>query len=433
MASADDLKFQEFDEAADLLALHPDATTQSINEGGKDANLTIESEDESDLTRQPSDETELLGTEKKQPSFWTFEYYQSFFDVDTNQVLSRIRASFIPLPGRNFVRHSLRSNPDLYGPFWICATLVFALAISCDVSNVISSYLDDNIHYSSQFRKVQDNILEGGEIRIGPDAKTYLDENSDDIRGTTVEQIKKPKQFYSAVLLKMKKHFPAKDPLLQNMASLLDPAMKLQLSSNVIADIGTHLGFCSSRVERCKLIDEFSVYQMTDWSYGCDKSNFVKYRSMLLGSLPVQDLPTFQKLMRSVHCLPHSNSEAERAFSMVLKRSVIMCSGIAVLITFVFFLKMVCIVPLQAVQWVVILVATMLSGILLALTFWPAVCDDTKAAAITTLIVIVLLHALLPVLSKFYFFSVPGGSDKHQGSMKAQQLNSTLKNTSVAH
>ena len=29
----------------------------------------------------------LLAGQKKQPSFWTFEYYQKFFDVDTKQVL----------------------------------------------------------------------------------------------------------------------------------------------------------------------------------------------------------------------------------------------------------------------------------------------------------------------------------------------------------
>ncbi len=29
---------------------------------------------------------QLLAGQKKAPSFWTFEYYQAFFDVDTNQV-----------------------------------------------------------------------------------------------------------------------------------------------------------------------------------------------------------------------------------------------------------------------------------------------------------------------------------------------------------
>ncbi|KAB0392725.1 hypothetical protein E2I00_011938, partial [Balaenoptera physalus] len=54
----------------------------------------------------------------------------SFFDVDTAQVLDRIKGSLLPRPGHNFVRHHLRNRPDLYGPFWICATLAFVLAVT---------------------------------------------------------------------------------------------------------------------------------------------------------------------------------------------------------------------------------------------------------------------------------------------------------------
>uniref|UniRef100_A0A8C3DMP1 Uncharacterized protein n=1 Tax=Corvus moneduloides TaxID=1196302 RepID=A0A8C3DMP1_CORMO len=63
----------------------------------------------------------------RQPrGFWTFEYYQAFFDVDTRQVLERIKASVLPVPGKNFVRHRLRNNPDLYVP--VAVTLIFSYA-----------------------------------------------------------------------------------------------------------------------------------------------------------------------------------------------------------------------------------------------------------------------------------------------------------------
>lgn len=82
---------------------------------------------------------QLLGEPKDSGGFWTFKYYQSFFDVDTLQVrsdasglkknsvsnfsschhvlqvLDRIKGSVMPLPGRNFIKHYLRNNPDLYG------------------------------------------------------------------------------------------------------------------------------------------------------------------------------------------------------------------------------------------------------------------------------------------------------------------------------
>ncbi|RMB93797.1 hypothetical protein DUI87_29789 [Hirundo rustica rustica] len=73
-----------------------------------------------------ADTAELLPGQRQPRGFWTFEYYQTFFDVDTRQVLERIKASVLPVPGKNFVRHRLRNNPDLYVP--VAVTLVFSYA-----------------------------------------------------------------------------------------------------------------------------------------------------------------------------------------------------------------------------------------------------------------------------------------------------------------
>uniref|UniRef100_A0A8C4LK81 Protein YIPF n=1 Tax=Equus asinus TaxID=9793 RepID=A0A8C4LK81_EQUAS len=119
MAAADELAFHEFEEATNLLAETPEAATTSRSEqltpqghvavavGSGDS---YGAEDEV----EESDKTALLQEEKQQPGFWTFGYYQSFFDVDTWQVLDRIRGSLLPRPGHNFVRHRLRNRPDLY-------------------------------------------------------------------------------------------------------------------------------------------------------------------------------------------------------------------------------------------------------------------------------------------------------------------------------
>lgn len=58
-------------------------------------------------------------------SFFTIEYYQQFFDVDTTIVLERIINSMVPrrAPG-NYLRQNIGKNPDLYGPFWVVVTLV---------------------------------------------------------------------------------------------------------------------------------------------------------------------------------------------------------------------------------------------------------------------------------------------------------------------
>lgn len=172
MTARDDLQFQEFEDATSLLASSPGATTVSIEDdvgppprnqrpqqqptrvaerGGGESD---DDDEEVDMLGRLGDKTELLSEEKKSAPFWTFDYYKTFFDVDTHQVLDRIKGSMIPFPGRSFVRKHIRGNPDLYGPFWICATLVFAISISGNLSNLFTQGSGSEYHYVADFRKV---------------------------------------------------------------------------------------------------------------------------------------------------------------------------------------------------------------------------------------------------------------------------------------
>ncbi|KAJ7316409.1 hypothetical protein JRQ81_002571 [Phrynocephalus forsythii] len=138
MAAPGEPQFPEFDEAMDLLAVNADATTTTSRMGEQPSHTTLNmSSSYSEEPEEGDDKTELLSFQKKQSNFWTFEYYQAFFDVDTYQVLDRIKGSILPVPVKNLIWHRLRNNPDLYGPFWICATLVFILAISGNLSNFL--------------------------------------------------------------------------------------------------------------------------------------------------------------------------------------------------------------------------------------------------------------------------------------------------------
>lgn len=98
------------------------------------------------------DKTELLAGQRKQPPFWTFEYYQTFFDVDTYQVLRRIIGSMVPVYKKNYLVSFIRPNPDLYGPFWVCATLVFTTAISGNLASYLINSGDHEWVYD--FHKV---------------------------------------------------------------------------------------------------------------------------------------------------------------------------------------------------------------------------------------------------------------------------------------
>jgi len=85
-------------------------------------------------------------------SIWSFEYYQSFFDVDTSEVLERLRRGLWPF-GSYFLKH-VEGHGDLYGPFWVTTTLVFMLAMAGNVAHYFATPVDEKAGWHYDFRKV---------------------------------------------------------------------------------------------------------------------------------------------------------------------------------------------------------------------------------------------------------------------------------------
>lgn len=108
--------------------------------------------DEDDTENLLKDDT--APSDGKSQSFWSLGYYQSFFDVDTNQVLRRILWSMIPNPKAIFLNAHIRPNPDLYGPFWVCATLIFSVAISGNIASYLQYAYVGNYVWKYDFHKV---------------------------------------------------------------------------------------------------------------------------------------------------------------------------------------------------------------------------------------------------------------------------------------
>jgi len=69
--------------------------------------------------------------------FWHPRRYQGYFDVDTSDVLRRmldsLKGPFMP----NFLDKT-RSNPDLYGPFWVATTVIFITAVTGNLNDYIT-------------------------------------------------------------------------------------------------------------------------------------------------------------------------------------------------------------------------------------------------------------------------------------------------------
>ena len=113
----------------------------------------------------PDKDTDMLITDEdgqtgpgewKTSNFWTLAFYQQFFDVDTTDVKNRLLCSMVPVPGKSFLQHHIRPRPDLYGPFWICCTLVFSIAISGNLSDFLQKSVDpeQSVKWHYDFHKV---------------------------------------------------------------------------------------------------------------------------------------------------------------------------------------------------------------------------------------------------------------------------------------
>ena len=56
------------------------------------------------------------------------QYYQPYFDLDTQEIINRIWSSFFFCRRQETFLETITRKPDAYGPFWVC----FVLSIMLD-------------------------------------------------------------------------------------------------------------------------------------------------------------------------------------------------------------------------------------------------------------------------------------------------------------
>lgn len=89
-------------------------------------------------------------------SSWTLAYYRIYFEVTTDEVLTRLFWSMFPKPGVNFFKDFIRSGPDLYGPIWITLTLIFTVTMSGNLGSYLRSatYSDKEFSWKYDFHLI---------------------------------------------------------------------------------------------------------------------------------------------------------------------------------------------------------------------------------------------------------------------------------------
>eukprot|EP00053_Salpingoeca_punica_P012812 m.115161 g.115161 ORF g.115161 m.115161 type:complete len:312 (+) comp16045_c0_seq1:52-987(+) len=132
---------------------------RAIASGGDDDDMFGDNTDRVQLLTEPAGGSRSGGSQSQQrtpssgsPAIWTLEYYQQFFDVDTEQVVSRVRNSLWPL--KNDFLRKIQGRGDLYGPFWISTTLVFLTAMSGNVAHWFATTEEERVTWQYDFSKV---------------------------------------------------------------------------------------------------------------------------------------------------------------------------------------------------------------------------------------------------------------------------------------
>jgi len=75
-----------------------------------------------------------------QAGFWTVEYYQKYFDVDTKTIITRCYTTLLPT-STNYLTSHTTPSVDLYGPFWTLTTLIFSLFVFSSFTASLVNYL----------------------------------------------------------------------------------------------------------------------------------------------------------------------------------------------------------------------------------------------------------------------------------------------------
>ncbi|XP_066583780.1 protein FAM200A-like [Prorops nasuta] len=180
------------------------------------------------------------------------------------------------------------------------------------------NYLTDNIRLSDEH-----NIKNIEEIYLGPDCEKYLTELEKEGRKDIVIDVRKHcLQFYLTAAKEIKKRLPFNDEFLKNLRVLkADIALQQcdrEKSFDDISLIAKSLG----DYDETKLKEEWvSLYnKITDEEKV--KLSQLNFDDMWKNILKIdingsKNWPNLSKLLSKVRCLPHSNADPERTFSVL--------------------------------------------------------------------------------------------------------------------
>ncbi|XP_026862820.2 uncharacterized protein LOC113575485 isoform X2 [Electrophorus electricus] len=161
--------------------------------------------------------------------------------------------------------------------------------------------------------------LPRAEIKVGELVVKYLLEEDAVLTNQLDLFYKGAISFYMAVITSIVKCLPLPDSTLRNMAVILSPEGKMEVTGKSVADLGVQLGFCPSAEDVNMLTDEFLEYQLAERDslvVGPASQSVERYwreELRIMGRTSI-----FRKLILSLLALPKTLS-MERVFEQVFE------------------------------------------------------------------------------------------------------------------
>jgi len=101
-------------------------------------------EDPKPIEKKEATKGEAEAAKSSAASYLSINYWADYFDVTENEIFDRVLTALNPQ--KMDLGTAARTKPDLYGPFWLCSTIVFCIFAFGNLSGYLV-----NIRYNFEY------------------------------------------------------------------------------------------------------------------------------------------------------------------------------------------------------------------------------------------------------------------------------------------
>jgi hypothetical protein len=98
----------------------------------------------------------IVESKKSWTRYFTVDYYKEYFDVSTNEVITRLRKAILPTYHGTIFENG---KVDLFGPIWVIITLNVAITVFGNIAKYIKfNTSDDEVQYKTDIKNITQSV-----------------------------------------------------------------------------------------------------------------------------------------------------------------------------------------------------------------------------------------------------------------------------------